>query len=101
MLHFGLRPHRMAFTGLAYQYFAICGAGSNDPGGGNDCRPADAKGVPTLSPGHPYQTPPDLGAQLTAPQSHIIIIIINQKAQHLDSRCVPRCWRGGHVSIHR
>ncbi len=62
----GLKPHRMAFTGLAYQYFAICGDGSNDPGGGNDCKPEDATGTPHLAPGHPTQTPADLGAQLTA-----------------------------------
>ena len=62
----GLKPHRMAFTGLAYQYFAICGEGSNDIGGSNDCHPKDATGAPHLAPGHPILTPPDLGASLTA-----------------------------------
>ena len=62
----GLQPHRMVFTGLAYQYFAICGAGSNDPGGSNDCKPADATGAPHLALGHPTQTPPNIGTQLTA-----------------------------------
>ena len=62
----GLKPHRNAFTGLAYQFFAICGEGSNDPGGSNDCRPEDATGAPHLAPGHPILTPADLGAQLTA-----------------------------------
>jgi len=62
----GLKPHRNAFTGLSYQYFAICGAGSNDVGGSNDCHPADAMGAPHLSQGHPILTPKDLGAQLTA-----------------------------------
>ena len=62
----GLKPHRMAFTGLAYQYFAICGEGSNDVGGSNDCHPKDATGTPHLAQGHPILTPPDLGATLTA-----------------------------------
>ena len=62
----GLKPHRMAFTGLAYQYFAICGEGSNDVGGSNDCHPKDATGAPHLAQGHPTLTPPDLGATLTA-----------------------------------
>lgn len=62
----GLKPHRMAFTGLAYQYFAICGEGSNDVGGSNDCHPADATGAPHLAQGHPILTPKDLGAQLAA-----------------------------------
>ena len=62
----GLKPHRMAFTGLAYQYFAICGEGSNDIGGSNDCHPKDATGAPHLAQGHPILTPPDLGATLTA-----------------------------------
>lgn len=56
----------MGFTALAYQYFAICGQGSNEPGGSNDCSPADAVGPPKLRPGHPTGVAPDLGAQLTA-----------------------------------
>lgn len=57
---------RMGFTALAYQYFAICGEGSNDPGGSNDCDAADASGPPKLRKGHPPQVAADIGAQLTA-----------------------------------
>lgn len=62
----GLKPYRAAFTGLAYQYFAICGEGSNDVGGSNDCHSSDAIGAPHLAQGHPILTPVDLGVQLTA-----------------------------------
>lgn len=61
----GLEPHRNAFTGLAYQYFAVCGAGSNDPDGGQDCAPADATGMPHLAKGHPAKGLADLGARLS------------------------------------
>lgn len=64
-----LRPHRDSFTGLAYQAFAVCGAGSNDPGGDGGqghCSAADATGMPHLARGHPTGVVPDLGAQLTA-----------------------------------
>jgi hypothetical protein len=62
-----LKPHhRVAFTGLAYQYFAICGEGSDDPGGSNDCTAAEAVGAPHLSRGHPIPVARDLGAQLAA-----------------------------------
>ena len=60
----GLEPHRNAFTGLAYQYFAVCGAGSNDPDGSQDCAPADATGMPHLAKGHPAKGLADLGARL-------------------------------------
>ena len=61
-----LKPYRDGFTGLAYQYFAICGEGSNDVGGSNDCTPAEAVGMPHLAKGHPTPVAADLGAQLTA-----------------------------------
>jgi len=62
-----LKPNRDAFTGLAYQYFAICGTGSNDVGGSNDCSEEDAVGLlPHLAKGHPTPVAADLGAQLSA-----------------------------------
>eukprot|EP01052_Picozoa_sp_SAG31_P012777 SAG31_NODE_755_length_12319_cov_6.335542_4_plen_1108_part_00 len=62
-----LKQHRTAFTSLSYQYFAICGEGSNDPGGSKDCSKTDAVGErPHLARGHPTQTPANLGARLTA-----------------------------------
>jgi hypothetical protein len=67
-----LNPHRDSFTGLAFQFFAVCGEGSNDPGGdgtpsaGAHCSAADATGVPHLVQGHPTGVAPDLGARLTA-----------------------------------
>ena len=59
-----LKSHRSSFTGIAYQYFAICGQGSNDDGGSKDCPASDAKGEPHLSQGHPVGVPLDLHAQL-------------------------------------
>jgi len=41
-----LRKHRSAFTGIIYQFFAICGEGSKD------CQPEAAVGRPHLAPGH-------------------------------------------------
>ena len=59
-----LNAHRKSFTGIAYQYFAICGQGSNDPGGSKDCPPDEATGAPHLSQGHPVGVPSDMHAQL-------------------------------------
>lgn len=59
-----LKVHRKSFTGIAYQFFAVCGDGSNDAGGSKDCSNADAVGEPHLAPGHPVGPPADLGAQL-------------------------------------
>jgi hypothetical protein len=59
-----MQAHRSGFTGIAYQYFAICGEGSDDEGGSKDCRPEDATGTPHLAKGHPVPVPDDLGAQL-------------------------------------
>ena len=36
-----LAENRDSFTALGYQYFAICGEGSNQPGGSNDCEDSD------------------------------------------------------------
>ena len=102
----GLKPHRNAFTGLAYQYFAICGEGSNDPGGSNDCRPEDATGAPHLAPGHPILTPPDLGAQLTAGLGKVSRMILagvyafqSSSDYNLAGRgCTARRWSSGRRS---
>lgn len=59
-----LKVHRNAITGIAYQFFAICGEGSDDEGGCKDCMAADATGEPHLAPGHPINVPADLGSQL-------------------------------------
>lgn len=59
-----LKVHRKSFTGIAYQFFAVCGAGSDDVGGSNDCSKEDATGEPHLAPGHPIHVPADLGQQL-------------------------------------
>lgn len=59
-----LKAHRKSFTGIAYQFFAVCGEGSDDEGGSKDCLKGDAEGEPHLAPGHPVQVPSDLGAQL-------------------------------------
>ena len=59
-----LKAHRAGFTGLAYQYFGICGHGSNDAGGSKDCTPEDARGMPHLAQAHPTGVPRDIGARL-------------------------------------
>eukprot|EP00746_Dinoflagellata_sp_MGD_P024078 gnl/MRDRNA2_/MRDRNA2_156477_c0_seq1.p1 gnl/MRDRNA2_/MRDRNA2_156477_c0~~gnl/MRDRNA2_/MRDRNA2_156477_c0_seq1.p1 ORF type:complete len:311 (-),score=57.71 gnl/MRDRNA2_/MRDRNA2_156477_c0_seq1:59-991(-) len=59
-----LQAHPKGFNAIAYQYFAICGAGSNDKGGSNDCSATDATGVPHLAQGHPTQVAEDFGSQL-------------------------------------
>merc|ERR1719162_1908709 len=59
-----LKVRRNAVTGIAYQFFAICGEGTDDEGGGKDCTIADAIGEPHLAPGHPVGVPADLGSQL-------------------------------------
>ena len=61
-----LKAHRRGFTAIAYQAFAVCGEGSDDVGGSNDCAKADATGAPHLAPGHPTKVPADLGKQLRA-----------------------------------
>ena len=60
-----MRAHHAAFTGIAYQGYAVCGAGSDDVGGSNDCAKLDAVGtMPHFAHGHPVGVPADLGAQL-------------------------------------
>ena len=59
-----MRAHRESISAIAYQYWAICGEGSNDEGGSKDCSPEDAKGGVHLAPGHPTGVPSDLHSQL-------------------------------------
>ena len=51
-----LLKNRAAFTGITYQYFAICGEGSKD------CKPEAAVGLPHLAPGHCGCAPIDASA---------------------------------------
>jgi len=41
-----LKANRASFTGIAYQYFGVCGEGSKD------CAPQDSLGPPHFAPGH-------------------------------------------------
>lgn len=60
-----LTPHQASFTAVSYQYFGVCGAGSNDPTGGSmDCSLADAVGTPHLAHAHPPGVAVDLPWQL-------------------------------------
>lgn len=59
-----MRQHRAAFTAISYQFYGICGAGSNAAGGSMDCTAADAVGVPHFARAHPTTVDEHLPAQL-------------------------------------
>ena len=56
-----LQAHRKSFTAVGYQYYQICGLGSNDPGGSHCLINSSASGPAHLAP---IGAPADLASQL-------------------------------------